>query len=634
LLFCAAGVQAQDYEGNGDYKPTSYNEPTHAPASQPAPTNPVEPTPPPQPANQLTISFQESTVNQGGTVLRLNGSFTASGGRENEYPSYASSGIGLEKYAGKSDPTPIGWLSIYSSSEFVGSAFDHQKSFNLVSGSMSDLLTDLTSVSLGPLSFNENYATDGGISFDVTLYNGGPSYIPSGSVSIRSLSRTETLSFSEVEVELEFDYSNFNQSAEQVVWQDEDGQQIIISIGAGGPVEDPNADALTSANTTGVAMGNYNSSAVNNITSTVLGGLHNGRIVRARSQLNNPRLMDTQSWVTADRSLSNYLNFAGNQGLSVRQALGLEDVPVASTVPGGSAPIMMGMAITSPKAPLDAKMPLEEPKRWELYTVGDIGDVDQDALDTVNRGYRNRTYAGSVGAEYFVSEKLNVGTAFSYADSDTDFSENLGSADIDGQMASVYATYFKNGAYIDGLYSFGAFDHDLVRTTLGGDSIGSTESNTHTFSVNAGQNFDYKGLVTGPTVGLDHSRGTIDAYTETGGLPLNFADRNFESTISSLGWQVSKTQMVNDNVLMLQASASWDHEYQPGSGVTRGSLVADPAVPFNGVNAGPGDNWLNVGLGLRLITRQGWDFEVDYQTQLLRDDVTAHFAGLKTSVRF
>lgn len=584
------------------------------------------------PANQLTISFQESTVNEGGTLLTLNGSFTASGGSGKDIQKVNQTSFRMGQYLGKGSPNPAGNLFLYSSVAFLGNAFDHTRSLDLVSGAMPDLFNGLTDFGSRSLTFDEIYRGEG-ISFSINMYSGGANP-GEGSVTILSQNESETLSFMTQEIELEFDYSNFNQNAQPVVWEDASGQQIIISIGAGGPPVDPNADALTSANTTGVAMGNYNSSAVNNITSTVLGGLHNGRIVRARSQLNNPRLMDTQSWVTADRSLSNYLNFAGNQGLSVRQALGLEDVPVASTVPGGSAPIMMGMAIISPKAPLDAKVPYEEPKRWELYTVGDIGDVDQDALDTVNRGYRNRTYAGSVGAEYFVSEKLNVGTAFSYADSDTDFSENLGTADIDGQMASVYATYFKNSAYVDALYSFGAFDHDLVRTTLGGDSIGSTESNTHTFSVNAGQNFDYKGLVTGPTLGLDHSRGTVDAYTETGGLPLAFADRDFESTISSLGWQVSKTQMVNDNVLMLQASASWDHEYQPGSGVTSGSLVANPAIPFNGVNAGPGTDWLNVGLGLRLITREGWDFEVDYQTQLLRDDVTAHFAGLKTSVRF
>ncbi len=410
-----------------------------------------------------------------------------------------------------------------------------------------------------------------------------------------------------------------------------DGQFLKFFTPTGPTVEE---QTLESANTTGVPMSNYNVSSVNNITSTILGGLHNGRMVRARSHLSNPRLIDTQSWVAADRSLSNYLHFAGNQGISVRQALGLDDIPVSASVTGVSAPIMMGLAITSPKAPLDPKVPLEEPKRWELYTVGDIGDVDQDALDTVNRGYRNRTYAGSVGAEYLVSEHLNVGTAFSYADSDTDFSEGLGTADIDGQLGSVYATYFKNSAYVDALYSYGAFDHDLVRTTLGGDSIGNTESNVHSFSVNAGQNFDYKGLVTGPTVGLDHSRGTIDAYTETGGLPLNFADRNFQSTISSLGWQISKLKKVNSGLLTVQGSASWDHEYQPEGGAVSGSLVADPTIPFNGVGAGPGTDWLNLGLGVRLLTDSGIDIELDYQTQLLREDVTAYYGGLKFSTKF
>jgi hypothetical protein len=74
--------------------------------------------------------------------------------------------------------------------------------------------------------------------------------------------------------------------------------------------------------------------------------------------------------------------------------------------------------------------------------------------------------------------------------------------------------------------------------------------------------------------------------------------------------------------------------FQPEGGAVSGSLVANPAIPFNGVGAGPGTDWLNLGLGVRLLTDSGIDIELDYQTQLLREDVTAHYGGLKFSTKF
>ncbi len=577
------------------------------------------------------IDFLQSEVNAGKAAIRLSGTFTASGGPSSG--GRESKGSRFQFEGSSSDLTGLQLIDFGGIEE----TYYHSVSLPAISGNLHDITVGggVGFTQFG-LQFGESYTNDGygfSLSFNGQLdEEDGLTSI--GFVTIRSFSEVETINFSDAIIELDFDFANLNPGG-QVIFEeygDQSTQQITITVAKS--KSNPNQEALDSANTTGVFIGNANAGATNNIINTITGGLHNGRIVRARSHLINPRLIDTQSWVSADRSLPNYLNFAANQGITMRQALGLEDIPVSSSVAGGSAPLMMGLSVGHSKEPIDPKAPLEEPKRWEVYAVGDIGDVEQDALDVVNRGYRNRTYAGSVGAEYLVSDRLNVGTAFSYADSDTDFAENLGSTDIEGQLGSVYATYFKDQAYVDVLYSYGAFDHDLIRNTGGGNAFGNTDSDAHTFALNAGKNFEYKGLVTGPTVGIDHTTGTIDAYTETGNLPLNFADRDFESTISSLGWQVSKTRKVNSGLFTVQGSASWDHEYQPEGGVTRGTLVADPNVPFNGVGVGPGTDWLNLGLGLRLLTNSGIDLELDYQTQLFREDVTAHYGGLKISTRF
>jgi len=618
-------------------------------------------------SGNLGITFIKSTAYEGKTSLRFNGVINLwEYGERSSLPGVGQLSNGLISFGETSSRGPTVANFSASSSEpsaAEGYYYRHQRTLKRISGSMTGLFNGDTSfyLSESTLDLNETYRSSkyglGGLGFSVSLENNVESY-NSAYVSILSRSTDESVSFSDSLIELDYNFSNLIPGAE-VVWENSNYgyvMRITLSVEESKTKEEPIAvlkiekkevitgptqDVINSANTTGMFLSDSTVSGVNGAIGTVIGGLHNGRIVRARSHMSNPRLFNSQSWVTANRALPQYLNFAANQGITMRQALGLEDMPAAASVADGGLPVMMNLSIGQGKAPIDAKAiaaDLHEPERWELYTVGDIGNVEQDALDAVNRGFKNNTYAGSVGVEYFASENLNVGTAFSYAESDTDLEQNLGSVDLEGQMASVYATYFKNGAYADVLYSYGSFENDLVRNTLtaGGNAFGNTDSDTHTFSVNGGKNFEFQGLVTGPTLGFDHTQGEIDGYTETGGglAALAYGTRKFESSVSSLGWQMSRTKRVNSGLFTLQGSAAWEHEYQPDSGVVNASLVAAPAFTFNRPGAAPGTDWLTLGAGLRLLSDNGVNFEIDYQTQLLREDLTAHYLGFKISTLF
>ncbi|MEM7697299.1 MAG: autotransporter outer membrane beta-barrel domain-containing protein [Verrucomicrobiota bacterium] len=151
--------------------------------------------------------------------------------------------------------------------------------------------------------------------------------------------------------------------------------------------------------------------------------------------------------------------------------------------------------------------------------------------------------------------------------------------------------------------------------------------------------------VTGPTLGFNYSDGEIDAYNEVGGgaSALNYQSRGYQSAISSLGWQVSRTEKVKARTLTLQGFASWEHEFDPEAGNVRASLATSPFA-LNGVSTGgfginsptaaPGTDWLTVGVASRLMTASGFNFEIDYQTQLFRQDVDAHYVGFRASGRF
>ncbi|MDF1659295.1 MAG: autotransporter outer membrane beta-barrel domain-containing protein [Verrucomicrobiales bacterium] len=400
-----------------------------------------------------------------------------------------------------------------------------------------------------------------------------------------------------------------------------------------------NAEAIRSAITTGVFVPNAHAEAQKSLTSTALNALHNQRIVRARSRMGNPRTA-TDTLARADRHFGSYLRFAANQGITFRQAIGLEEIPASVEIDDSldKPSRLLSVEVPAGKNILPGKAPLEESERWEVYTVGDFGVHDQSALDTVNRGFQSRTWAGSVGIEYLVSDSLNVGAAYTYAENDTDLDEGLGNVDIEGNVASVYATGFFDDKYVDILYSYGSYENDIRRNTLtaGGFALGNPDSDSHTVSVNAGQNFDLgDGLITGPTFGWDHTEGEIDAYNETGGgaSALNYLSREYSSSITSVGWQVTKTKEVEAGIFSIQGFAAWEHEFSPEAGNVRASLTNSPFA-LNSSGAAPGTDWISLGVAALLACHNGLAISVDYQTQLFRDDVSAHYAGLKLSGEF
>ena len=81
-------------------------------------------------------------------------------------------------------------------------------------------------------------------------------------------------------------------------------------------------------------------------------------------------------------------------------------------------------------------------KRWEMFAAGDFSFYDQDQLRDLMQGFDTDTYAGSVGVEYRAKEWLNLGLAWSYLQSDTNVSGNLGNIDLEGNVVSGYATAF------------------------------------------------------------------------------------------------------------------------------------------------------------------------------------------------
>ncbi|NNE93178.1 MAG: autotransporter outer membrane beta-barrel domain-containing protein [Verrucomicrobiales bacterium] len=443
--------------------------------------------------------------------------------------------------------------------------------------------------------------------------------------------------------------------------------------------EDPvivvNTAAINSANS---ALGFFeaNQGVIQNIYHTALGDL-NDRLFNAR----NNQLGGSNGSNGITRSTGNdsrYLNFARNQNIDYRVALGLADgreIEVVDTLAtaearggyvgspfamlGGTIPAIAAAPIMTKAVVVDAHgggkenihegkavIP-EEPTRYEIFTEFDYGFYEQDRLSSTVRGFDIDSYAATLGFEYQVNDWLQVGVAWSHAWSDAELTANLGGIDVEGQLATAYFTAFHGNTYLDLLYSYGNFDNDTNRNTgLGTRAIGATESYSHNIAANLGHNIELTDrIVTGPFAGLDYASGEVDGYTERGGGVANliFPENDYESMIGRVGWAITHSY---DNAkigrITSQFRAGWAHEFMPDSDTYSATLATSPFALVSGGSvrsiggftatgggAHPGQDWLELGTGIRFDFDRNWNLRFDYEGQFGRNNASAHFGTVR-----
>ena len=458
------------------------------------------------------------------------------------------------------------------------------------------------------------------------------------------------------------------------------------AIPAPQPVLLTDVGAIHSLLTTGLSTALAQRSLVQNAPAGALRDL-NDRLFRARTRLEATSangITSTFEPGAADRTLANFIAFNANQGIDSRVALGLRDageVEVANTLNQGQQALWFGspvallggplasaaqpFASATPVAPAppaaassgkdpvaDGKIVFEPVKRWQIITAFDYGYYDQDNLSQVSKAFDTDSYAATVGVEYLLTDWLAVGAAWSRLESNTELTGNLGGIDLEGSLLSGYLTAFVGNTWADVLYAYGNYDNEISRNTLlGSRALGDTESYSHNLAVNLGHNFAFgQQIVTGPQGGLDYATGCINGYTEHGGGSANllYPDDNFESMTGRLGWSVSYLRDAGFlGRMTAQFRAGWAHEFMPEADLVSASLVQSPFLLIQGNRAArlggfgasrdgahPGQDWLELGAGLRFDLDCGANLKFDYQGQFGRDGASAHFGSVKLGYEF
>ncbi|MEQ1859756.1 MAG: autotransporter outer membrane beta-barrel domain-containing protein [Chthoniobacteraceae bacterium] len=301
--------------------------------------------------------------------------------------------------------------------------------------------------------------------------------------------------------------------------------------------------------------------------------------------------------------------------------------------------------------------PLAEPTgrepRWEVFVTAGYGSADNETVLPA-AGFQTDTFAETIGAEFHASEHFTIGAAFTYVESNNSLALSAGDVDIEGEALAAYVSYHTGGFYADAMYSFGSFEHDIQRDTLFGKTASAEpNSRTHTLQLNLGYNVPVAGFVTGPYASIDWMIGQLEDYTEShgattlGSAALRVPGQNFDSLISRIGWQISRTYGLDSLKITPQARVGWAHEYRNNSEAVDVQLATSPFGRRSGdriIRLGrfgtsattqpPGEDAFEVGFALGIAIGDRVTIVIDYGARLLQDDAVAHDVSLTGAVTF
>lgn len=129
-----------------------------------------------------------------------------------------------------------------------------------------------------------------------------------------------------------------------------------------------------------------------------------------------------------------------------------------------------------------------------------------------------------------------------------------------------FGGWYGERAWVNAQLSYSQLRYDVNREVFLGpvkrSHSGSPDGSNLTFGVNAGYNFTGEALTHGPVLSVLTQRIDIDGYAEdqpTLSTSLAYPDQNFDSLITSLGWQAS--YKINDH-LAPYARMTWDMEHE------------------------------------------------------------------------
>jgi outer membrane autotransporter protein len=275
--------------------------------------------------------------------------------------------------------------------------------------------------------------------------------------------------------------------------------------------------------------------------------------------------------------------------------------------------------------------------RWGFFVNGSFNFGDKDTTEN-ETGFDFSTAGITAGADYRFSDQLVAGGAIGFARNDTTFDSDGGGLDTETWHLAAYGTYgWSERGYVDAIVEYGWQSYDSTRNiryqitsdtgAVSRQAKADYDGTQFGASIGAGYDFDQGPLSYGVYGRAGYVQVDVDGYRELGasGLDLRLDDFDATSVTTTLGTRVSRVFNTSWAVLVPQARAEWEHEYDQDADTLVARFAADPTgTAFGILSDSPDRDYFRLGVGLSAVFPHGLSAFINYDTVLDQKYWTDH----------
>jgi outer membrane lipase/esterase len=228
--------------------------------------------------------------------------------------------------------------------------------------------------------------------------------------------------------------------------------------------------------------------------------------------------------------------------------------------------------------------PQSNERKIGVFVNGDInsGDV-RSTRDRSGFNIDNKSF--TIGADYPLTNNLNLGLAVSQGTSNNNLQNNQGKVSLNSSSVAVYGNYTQDKLFADAIVSYGWDSFAIARNiNVTGFSAANANPNGNRFSLrlNGGYNLGTGGFSFGPIVGIHYTKVNIDGYTERDGdiLNLRVNPQQLDSFGINIGGNFSYPFRSDFGTIAPYFSANYEREFGSSDRQIVTELVTQPGIPL------------------------------------------------------
>lgn len=274
-----------------------------------------------------------------------------------------------------------------------------------------------------------------------------------------------------------------------------------------------------------------------------------------------------------------------------------------------------------------------------FWVQGYVNNTEQDKRDEVN-GFDADTGGVAMGLDAAATDQINVGVAFSWANTDVD-TEGVerNTMDIDSYRFTVYGAYNAEAYYVDAQLAYATNTFDMERTIVAGtyNAVATSEHDGDQYSLRVrggypmavGENW----YIT-PRAGLEYTYLTEDTYTEDGAgdMGLRVETDDMEVLLGRLGVKVAYPIVTESEVTWIpEFSADISHDFIGDEVELDSNFLGVAAAAFRTQGANVEQTGYSAGVRIRTFSQNNFSFSAGYDF-LYKEDYESH--SFNATVRY